>query len=147
MGSYAYAHIAFGWIMPSSACAWEPEHEDCKRVVDDFWDEDDDFWDCKHEDGEDADEFSTHGLDLEYLDAGYDGSSYGGECSTIIYLKDSERYTSWVAMDLGSMEFTSLPLRSDGSSLSEFYMRQEAERISIRLPSEPASWILWPSYG
>lgn len=69
---------------------------------------------------------------------GYDGSSYSNILSTIVYLERSEVSTSWAAKEL------KLPTLL---SNSEKVMRAEAEKVGLKLPKEPASWILWPHEG
>ena len=171
MGSSITAHVAFGWIMPESDCAWHPLHKDCKK------DDEYDCWECQHEDEDDIEDaivLAAGGVKAKYP-YGDDGNYLPGidKDSPEIYAYHSERRQ--IINDFGfGIEFgydgnsyggengtiaylkdteqnvywSAEPLSlADLPDDAEAVMRAEAARIGMELPDVPAAWIVWPHYG
>lgn len=127
MGRSADAHIGFGWVLPDSPCAWHPAHKNCLRNA--KWD---DCWDCV-KDGEDYFDIDDNPI-LTVSRAGY----LETEPQIILAWTDSLHSSYWTAKPF---ELVGLP-----DNIEEV-MRKEAAQFGVRLPDEPAKWLLWPSYG
>ena len=75
------------------------------------------------------------------LEIGFAGSMFDvDDTETIIYLDGSEVYTSWSAKTIDDLAHKTSGYMED----NECRMCEEAYELGIKLPSIPASWILWP---